>query len=122
MTGSRVSPGWGEGGKAPPEVMEGLVYSHLGKKRRTVLVGPGRGLDNAAISLPGRRCVVVTTDPVSMIPALGSRTSAWLSVHHIASDLTTSGIDPEFATFSFNYPREMSIPEREEYLRSVGDE
>ena len=122
MARRRVSRGWGGSGKAPPDIMEGSVYSHLGRKRENLLVGPGRGLDNAVISLPGGGSLVVTTDPISMIPGLGARTSAWLSVHLIASDLTASGVDPEFATFSYNFPKEVLIPDRKEYLRSVGEE
>ncbi len=66
--------------------------------------------------------MIITTDPMSVIPAIGARLSAWLSVHLIASDLTASGIDPEFATFSYNFPREMPDSARKEYLRSTGDE
>lgn len=109
-------------GKAPPGFMESCVYRSLGEERKTVLVGPGRGLDNAVVSLAGGRVVILTTDPVSMIPAVGPRLSAWLSVHLIASDITASGVDPEFATFSYNFPIEMPPPERQEYLRAVGSE
>lgn len=109
-------------GKAAPGVMDRSVYPNLGEKREAVLVGPGRGLDNAAISLPDGGVMILTVDPVSMIPAVGARVSAWLSVHLIASDITASGVDPEFAAFSYNFPPEVSAAQRDAYLRSVGDE
>ena len=109
-------------GKALPEAMDALVYRNLGEERGEVLVGPGRGLDNAVLSLTGQEVLILTVDPVSMIPSIGARKSAWLSVHLIASDFTTSGVDPEFATFSYNFPPEMSGRQVGEYLRSVGDE
>ena len=122
MPRPKVRVSWGGMGKAPPEVMEDAVYANLGKDRDSVLVGPARGLDNAVLALPGGRVMILTTDPVSMIPAIGPRMSAWLSVHLIASDLTTSGVDPEFATFSFNFPRGMSASERGAYIHSIGEE
>jgi hydrogenase expression/formation protein HypE len=66
--------------------------------------------------------MIVTVDPISAIPALGMRLSAWLSVHLIASDYTTSGADPEFALFSYNFPETMGEMEREGYIKAVGDE
>ncbi len=107
-------------GKAPPEVLERAVYRSLGAKRRETILGPGRGLDNAVISAGNGRVMIVTTDPVSMIPSLGPKTSAWLSVHLIASDYTTCGLAPEFAVFDFNFPREMQAGSQESYIREVG--
>ena len=65
--------------------------------------------------------MVVTTDPVSMIPAIGPKLSAWLSVHLIASDYATCGLMPQFASFDFNLPVEMTPSDRESYLREVGN-
>ena len=83
-------------------------------------MGPGKGLDNAVITLPGGKLVVVTADPVSFIPGLGARLSAWLSVHLVASDFTTSGVAPQFATFTFNFPQVMTQGDRVSYLKEVG--
>lgn len=85
-------------------------------------VGPGKGFDNSIISLGGGRVMVLTVDPVSAIPAFGMKLSAWLSVHLIASDYTTSGNNPEFATFAFNFPPAMSTSDREDYVRAIGRE
>ena len=102
--------------------MENVVYSHLGASSRKVKVGPGRGLDNAVLSVAKDAVMIVTVDPVSAIPAFGMTLSAWLSVHLIASDLTSSGVDPEFAVFSYNFPQTMTAPQKEEYLSEVGRE
>jgi hydrogenase maturation factor len=102
--------------------MRNIVYPHLGSPSRRLKVGPGIGLDNGVISLGNGQVLIVTTDPVSAIPAFGMRRSGWLSVHLIASDLTSSGIDPEFAIFSYNFPPIMSSHEREEYIRAIGAE
>ena len=107
-------------GKLDRRTMEEVVYRNLGAPDGSVLVGPKAGFDNAFVSINGKRVMVVTTDPVSVIPRIGVRKSAWLSVHLIASDLATSGVAPEFASFSLNFPSEMSSAEKREYLRSLG--
>jgi hydrogenase expression/formation protein HypE len=109
-------------GKEGAEFMERVVYSHLGSVSGKIRVSPGRGLDNGVISLGRGQVMIVTVDPVSAIPTLGMELSAWLSVHLIASDYTTSGLDPEFAVFSYNFPTAMSSSEREQYVRSLGEE
>jgi hydrogenase expression/formation protein HypE len=102
--------------------MRRVVYSSLGRRSRKVKLGPGIGLDNGVVSIGRGRVMILTVDPVSAIPAFGMRMSAWLSVHLIASDYTTSGNDPEYAMFTYNFPAEMSEADREEYIRSVGME
>jgi hydrogenase expression/formation protein HypE len=102
--------------------MEKVVYKSLGSKSESVLVGPARGFDNTVISIGARKRMVLTIDPVSIIPALGMELSAWLSVHLIASDYTTSGLKPEFATFCFNLPKELSKKHLADYIHSVGKE
>ncbi len=119
---SKTSRGKTIYGKAGRELLEGVVYRNLGVKRSEVIKGPGRGMDNAVIGLGGKKVMILTVDPVSVIPSLGMELSGWLSVHLIASDYTTSGLRPEYATFSFNFPSELSDADREEYVRSVGEE
>lgn len=109
-------------GKVPREFLEAAVLPNLGAKRRSVLVGPGQGLDNAVVSVGPGKVLVVTGDPVSVIPQVGLRESAWLSVHLLASDLTSSGVRPQFAMVDLNLPLEMSLPETATYLEAVGDE
>ncbi len=109
-------------GKAGARFMEGTVFSHLGARGRRVSVGPGRGLDNAVLSIGLGRALILTVDPISILPEFGMRLSAWLSVHLIASDYTSSGCDPEFATFTYNFPRSTHAAGREEYIRSIGSE
>jgi hydrogenase expression/formation protein HypE len=102
--------------------MKKVVFESLGLKSKNVKVGPGMGLDNAVISLGKDMALVITVDPMSAIPAIGMRMSAWLSVHLVASDFTTSGTRPQYATLSYNFPPEMSPSDSESYVRAVGHE
>ena len=109
-------------GKFDRRSMERVVFPNTGRLSDRVVVGPGRGLDNAVVSIGKTKRLLMTTDPVSIVPSLGMKASAWLSVQLIASDYTTSGLRPEFATFTYNLPREMTKSDAEEYLKSVGRE
>ncbi|MDG6942495.1 MAG: AIR synthase [Nitrososphaerota archaeon] len=108
-------------GKLPPGAMR-AVYRHLGARSMDIIQGPARGLDNAVLRLGEGRVMIVTADPVSVIPAVGVRRSAWMSAHLIASDFTSAGVDPEFAVFTFNFPPAMSARDRDGYIAALGDE
>ena len=102
--------------------MKEVVYASLGKRSRKLVIGPRKGSDNAVIAIGRGRVMILTVDPVSIIQSIGTKLSAWLSVHLIASDYTTCGLRPEYATFSFNFPPELRGADREEYVRSIGEE
>ena len=106
-------------GKVSPGFLAASVFPRLGFRSKKVILGPGVGLDNAVLAAGGDRVLIVTTDPVSVIPSLGLRASAWLSVHLIASDYATSGLSPEFASFCYNFPPEMTDAQRATYLSGI---
>jgi hydrogenase maturation factor len=109
-------------GKFPVDLMDKIVYPRLGAKRREILVGPGHGLDNAVIQLGHNEVLVVTSDPLSMIPVLGLRDSAWLSLHLLASDLSTCGFPPRFIMVNFSLPPHMKDEEFQEYWDAFHEE
>ena len=95
-------------GKPGREFLETVIYRRLGARRRGVLVGPTFGVDNAVVRIGPGKVIVATADPLSFIPTLGAEESAWLSVHLLASDLTTSGFAPQYGVFDFNLPPRMT--------------
>jgi hydrogenase maturation factor len=94
-------------GKPNRAYLEDVIYRRLGARRSEVVVGPRFGVDNAVVRIGPGKVMIVTTDPVSFIPALGASASAWLSVNLLASDLTTSGLAPQYGVFDFNLPPTM---------------
>lgn len=102
-------------GKFSLDLIEKIVYPRLGAKRAEVLVGPGHGRDNAVIRLGCNQVLVATADPLSVIPALGLKDSAYLSVHLLASDLATCGFSPRFMMVNLSLPLRMKNEEFEEY-------
>jgi hydrogenase expression/formation protein HypE len=109
-------------GKIPPDQFARLIAPHLGALRHEVAVGPGAGLDCAIVKLGAGRVMALTTDPLSLIPALGPAASARLSCHLLASDLWTSGIAPQFATVNFNLPQSVGEEAFADYWRAMSAE
>jgi hydrogenase expression/formation protein HypE len=109
-------------GKFSTDLMDKIVYPRLGAKSHEILVGPGHGLDNAIIKLGNNQVLVVTSDPFSLIPVLGFRDSAWLSIHLLASDLSTCGFPPRFIMVNFNLPPNMKDEEFQEYWDAFHEE
>ncbi len=109
-------------GKIAAGQFERVIAPRLGAKRDEVLVGPRAGQDSAIVRLGAGRVLAVTTDPLSVVPALGLEASARLSCHLIASDLWTTGIAPAWASITFNLPPRMTDAEFEEFWRGMSDE
>jgi hydrogenase expression/formation protein HypE len=106
-------------GKIDKAFFDQVIYPRLGAERPEVLVGPQHGVDNAIVKLPHGQVMAVTTDPLSIIPALGLEDSAWLSVHLLASDLVTSGLAPAYAVLDFNLPPQMPARDFEIYWQAM---
>ncbi|MDV3244039.1 MAG: AIR synthase family protein [Nitrososphaerales archaeon] len=109
-------------GKVSREFLETVIFRNLGARDQSVLVGPGHGLDNSVLSLSNDRVLILTADPLSLIPALGAKDSAWLTVQLLASDFTTSGVGPQFAMFDFNLPPELDLSVFASYIKAIGAE
>ncbi len=109
-------------GKISPGVFRSVIAPHLGAERAEVLAGPRAGHDAAVIKIGAGRVMSVTTDPLSVIPALGLARSARLACHLIASDLWTTGIPPAYASVDFNLPPEFDDEAFGVYWRAMSDE
>src|SRR5438309_9420982 len=109
-------------GKAGRRVLESVIYRSLGASSSRLVVGPAFGLDNSIVRLSRGRVLVATSDPLSYIPSVGPKASAWLSVHLLASDLTTSGFSPQFGLFDFNLPPTLNDASFAKYWRSFHQE
>lgn len=109
-------------GKFDPILLQEIVYPRLGTKRKEVIVGPRFGVDNAIIGIGEGKVMAITTDPLSLIPRIGPKDSAWLSAQNLASDLTTSGFPPAYAITDFNLPPPMKDEEFGHYWSTLEHE
>jgi hydrogenase expression/formation protein HypE len=98
------------------------IFSHLGSKASDVIVPPARGFDNGVLRLASGRVLVFTADPMSFIPSIGAGPSAWLSLHHLASDMATSGVLPRYAIVDYNLPVDFTDAHLRSYTLAIGSE
>ncbi|MBI1729270.1 hypothetical protein HY229_09090 [Candidatus Acetothermia bacterium] len=109
-------------GKVDKNFFDHVIFPHLGANHPEILQGPQMGLDNGVVRIANGRVMAVTTDPLSYIPELGPEDSAWISVHLLANDLSTSGLEPAYAILSFNMPEHMDERDFERYWSAMHEE
>jgi hydrogenase maturation factor len=63
--------------------------------------------------------MISTTDPIYIVPQYGWERAAWFSFHILASDLTTSGLAPQFITMDWNLPMDIEDDQIEAMLRVI---
>jgi hydrogenase expression/formation protein HypE len=110
-----------EAGKIQQEFFSELIFPYCGRKRDEVMVGPGYGIDVSVVRLPGNMVMALTSDPLSLIPSLGLRESAWLSVQILANDMVTTGFAPMYAQLVLNLPENISVADFNTYWNHVHD-
>jgi len=76
-------------GKIPVDLLEQVVFKHLGVHRSEVVLGPSAGVDGAVIEAGGRS-LIFSMDPVTgALERIG-----WLAVNVNANDVATFGVKP----------------------------
>ncbi len=109
-------------GKISAEVFDELIYPHLGKRRKSVLVGPKHGVDIGIVDIGGGKVMAMTTDPVFIVPEYGLERAAWFAVHILCSDAVTSALRPTYLSIDLNLPLEMSREELEIVWKKIDAE
>lgn len=95
-----------DSGKIQEGFFKEAIFPFCGARRQEVLAGPQYGVDVAIVKLPNGMDMALTSDPLSLIPSLGLRESAWLSVHLMANDMATTGVGPMYAQMVLNLPEQ----------------
>ena len=91
-------------GKVNDLFFKEVLWPFKGHHRGEVQTGPAYGVDTSVIDLGNNQGLAITSDPLSLIPTLGLKESAWLSVHLLANDMATTGFSPMYAQFVLNLP------------------
>ena len=102
-------------GKISRGLFKDVLQPQLGRERKEVVIGPKYGVDTALIDLGNNLGMAVSSDPLSLIPSIGMKASAWLSVHLLANDMVTTGFSPMYAQLALNLPSDISLSEFKEY-------
>lgn len=106
-------------GKIQNSFFKDRVFPYCGKFRREVTVGPQYGVDVSVVELHNGMAMLLTSDPLSLIPTLGLRESAWLSVQLMANDMATSGFAPMYAQFTLNLPNTLGADDFAQYWKYI---
>lgn len=101
--------------------MANVISALTGAKSSTVILGPTPGVDVSVLQVDRSRVMVVSCDPVSLIPSIGAEASARMSVYEVASDVATSGNSPKYAVVDLNLPPQISDQTLSRYWRSFSD-
>ena len=109
-------------GKVSRAFFESVIARHLGQTRKDVVVGPANGVDVGVVHLPDGRALISTTDPIYVVPPYGWERAAWFAFHILASDLTTSGVAPQYITLDWNLPMDIEDDQMETMLRVMDRE
>lgn len=109
-------------GKVSRSFFETVIARHLGRRRKDVLVGPANGVDVGVVRLADGRAMISTTDPIYIVPPYGWERAAWFAFHILASDLTTSGVAPQYVTLDWNLPMDIEDDQIETMLRVIDRE
>lgn len=106
-------------GKITSSGFKKMVFPLTGAKRETVIKGPKFGVDTAVIDIGNGMALATSSDPLSLIPSMGLKKSAWLSVQLLANDMATTGFKPQYAQYVLNLPASMSNADFEEYWKYI---
>ncbi len=111
-----------EMGKISADVFDELIYPRLGRRRRSVLVGPRHGVDIGVVDIGGGRVMALTTDPVFIVPEYGFERAAWFAIHILCSDAVTSALRPTYLSIDLNLPLEITRAELETVWKTMDAE
>lgn len=106
-------------GKIDKATLQCVFTKKTGAQSEKVRQGPAFGVDTAIVALEDDKGMAIASDPLSYIPALGIKESAYLSVVLTANDVATSGFLPQFAQFVLNLPHTLTASVLKEYWHSI---
>lgn len=106
-------------GKIQNNFFKSRVFPYCGKVRSEVTVGPEYGVDVSVVNIGNGLAMALTSDPLSLVPTIGLRESAWLSVQLMANDMATTGFAPMYTQFVLNLPTTLSAEEFEQYWKYI---
>jgi hydrogenase expression/formation protein HypE len=110
-----------ETGKIDRDFFREYIAPRLGASRDDVHTGPKHGVDFGVVSV-GDHALVVATDPVSVLPALGYERAGRFAVRFVLADVAVSGIPPSHLAISVSLPPEMSDEAFAAVWRGVDEE
>lgn len=91
-------------GKIDAAFFERVIAPNLGASRDDVALGPTAGVDFGVVTVDDR-ALVLATDPLSILPALGAERAGRLAADIVLADVAVSGIAPTHLAVGLTLPR-----------------
>lgn len=98
-----------------------FIASRLGAAREDVTRGPAYGVDFGVVDT-GEQALVVATDPLSLLPALGFARAGRFAIRFALADVAVSGLPPTHVALSFSLPPSMDDEQFEEVWTAIDEE
>ncbi len=108
-------------GKIDRSFFEEYIASRLGATREDITTGPQHGVDFGVVEA-GKQAIVVATDPISILPALGFERAGRFASQIILADVAVSGLKPTHLSVSFALPPEITDEEFAQFWGAVDAE
>ncbi len=90
-------------GKPSQDLFINHVFRFLGAPDENIIEKPMIGVDFSVISV-GEYDVIVSVDPLFIVPEYGWYRAAWYAIHVLASDVAVSGVKPKYLFIDLNLP------------------
>ena len=116
-TGKPVS----ETGKVDREFFTEYIAGRLGASRDDVRKGPKHGVDFGVVDV-SESALVVATDPISILPALGFERAGRFALRFVLADVAVSGLAPTHLAISFSLPPDMGDEEFAAVWQAIDEE
>jgi len=94
-------------GKIDRAFFEEYIASRLGASRGDITTGPTHGVDFGVVEV-GEYALVVATDPISLLPAMGHERAGRFATRIVLADVAVSGLAPTHLAVSFSLPPGLS--------------
>lgn len=86
------------------------IATRLGAPRDDVALGPTHGVDFGVVDV-GNAALVMATDPLSVLPALGFECAGQFAIDIVLSDVAVSGLSPSHVAIGLTLPPAMTDEE-----------
>lgn len=97
------------------------IATRLGAPREDIRKGPSYGVDFGVADI-GDQALVVASDPISILPALGFERAGEFAIRFALADVAVSGLQPTHTTISFALPASMANDEFQAVWRAIDAE
>ena len=108
-------------GKLEESHVNDMLARMSGAERSNCVQQAAYGVDVSAVAIDHENYLLQCSDPLSYLPQIGLRESAWLSLVLIANDMATTGVAPQFAQLVMNLPADMQESEYQEFWSYIDE-